>query len=80
MFNRLFAWQPDKLRGERAKNERVVVIKNLFEPSIFDENLGLISEYREDLKEESAKCGSVKKVVLYDVRIPFLLNLVRNLF
>ncbi|XP_065217750.1 17S U2 SnRNP complex component HTATSF1 [Planococcus citri] len=66
MQEKLFAWQPDKLRGERAKHECVVVIKNLFDPSMFDENLGLIIEYREDIKEECAKCGVVKKVVIYD--------------
>lgn len=66
MQERLFAWQPDKLRGERPKNERVVVIKNLFDPAEFDENLSLILEYRQDIRDECAKCGSVKKVVLYD--------------
>lgn len=43
-------------------------MKNLFDPSTFDENLGLILEYREDIKEECSKCGAVKKVVVYDVR------------
>lgn len=67
IFCRLFAWQPDKLRGERPKNERVVVLKNLFDPTLFDQNLSLILEYRQDLQEECAKCGAVKKVVIYDV-------------
>lgn len=68
-FCRLFAWQPDKLRGERSKHECVVVIKNLFDPRMFDDNLGLIIEYREDIKEECLKCGVVKKVVIYDVSL-----------
>lgn len=63
----MFAWQPDKLRGERPKNERVVVLKNLFDPKLFDQNLSLILEYRQDLQEECAKCGALKKVVIYDV-------------
>lgn len=71
---RLFAWQPDKLRGERPKNERVVVLKNLFDPKLFDQNLSLILEYRQDLQEECAKCGALKKVVIYDVSIFLILN------
>lgn len=63
----MFAWQPDKLRGERPKHERIVIVKNLFDPAIFDENLGLILEYQQDLREECSKCGSVKKVQIYDV-------------
>ncbi|KAK7590256.1 hypothetical protein V9T40_001869 [Parthenolecanium corni] len=66
MQEKLFAWQPDKLRGERPKNERVVVLKNLFDPKLFDQNLSLILEYRQDLQEECAKCGALKKVVVYD--------------
>lgn len=63
---RLFDWRPDKLRGERSKHECVVVIKNLFEPKIFDDNLGLILEYRQDIRDECNKCGVVRKVALHD--------------
>lgn len=64
---RLFDWRPEKLRGERSKHERVVIVKNLFEPSLFDKDVSLILEYQQDLREECGKCGEVKRVVLYDV-------------
>ena len=31
---RLFAWVPDKMRGERGKHEKVVVIKNMFDVKV----------------------------------------------
>ncbi|KAL1455884.1 hypothetical protein WDU94_000649 [Cyamophila willieti] len=63
---KLFDWRPDKMRGERSKNESVIVIKNLFDPALFDKDVTLILEYQQDLREECAKCGHVKKVVLHD--------------
>uniref|UniRef100_A0A8D8UKA8 17S U2 SnRNP complex component HTATSF1 n=1 Tax=Cacopsylla melanoneura TaxID=428564 RepID=A0A8D8UKA8_9HEMI len=63
---KLFDWRPDKMRGERSKNETVIVIKNLFDPAQFDKEVTLILEYQQDLREECAKCGHVKKVVLHD--------------
>lgn len=63
----MFDWRPDKLRGERSKHERTVVIKNLFDPSIFDTDVGLILEFQQDLREEASKCGVVRKVIIYDV-------------
>ncbi|XP_049840156.1 HIV Tat-specific factor 1 homolog [Schistocerca gregaria] len=66
MQEKLFAWQPDKLRGERAKHERVVIIKNLFEPQIFDKEVSLLLEYQQELREECQKCGDVRRVVIYD--------------
>lgn len=54
------------MRGERSKHERVVIIKNLFEPSLFDTEVSLILEYQDDLREECGKFGTVKRVVLYD--------------
>lgn len=62
----LFDWRPEKLRGERSKHERVVILKNVFDPKIFDENVSLILEYQEDIREECKKCGDVRKVVIYD--------------
>lgn len=56
------------MRGERSKHERVVIIKNIFEPSIFDKDVGLILEYQQDIREECLKCGDVRKVTIYDVR------------
>lgn len=64
---RLFDWRPEKMRGERGKHEKTVVIKNLFEPELFDREVQLILEYKSDLLEECSKCGTVRKVVVYDV-------------
>lgn len=33
---RLLDWRPDKLRGERFRHERVVIIKNMFDPKQFE--------------------------------------------
>jgi HIV Tat-specific factor 1 len=63
----LFAWHPDKLRGERSKHEKVVIVKNLFDPVIFDKEVPLLLEYQQDLREECSKCGDVRRVVIYDV-------------
>lgn len=62
---KLLDWRPDKMRGEREKHERVVIIKNLFEPAIFDNHVDLIIDYQNNLREECSKCGTVKKVVVY---------------
>lgn len=66
-FSRLFEWKPDKLRGEREKHEKTVIVKNLFEPSIFDNHVELILEYTQDLRDECSKCGVIKKLTLHDV-------------
>lgn len=62
---KLLDWRPDKMRGERGKHERVVIIKNLFEPEIFVNHVDLIIDYQNNLREECTKCGTVKKVVVY---------------
>uniref|UniRef100_A0A182WCH1 RRM domain-containing protein n=1 Tax=Anopheles minimus TaxID=112268 RepID=A0A182WCH1_9DIPT len=66
MQESLFDWRPEKMRGERSKHERIVIIKNLFEPSLFDREVHLLLEYQNDLREECAKCGTVRRVLLYD--------------
>jgi HIV Tat-specific factor 1 len=66
-YFRLFDWRPDKLRGERSKHERVVIVKNLFDPAIFDKDVSLLLEYQQDLREECSKCGDVRRVNIYDV-------------
>ncbi|CAO1368194.1 unnamed protein product [Diamesa serratosioi] len=63
---KLFDWRPEKMRGERAKHERTVIIKNLFEPELFDREVHLILDYQNDLREECVKCGTVRKVTVYD--------------
>ncbi|XP_055847163.1 uncharacterized protein LOC129912777 [Episyrphus balteatus] len=66
MKEKLFDWRPEKMRGERSKHERTVIIKNLFTPELFDNEVQLIIEYQNDLREECSKCGTVRKVVIYD--------------
>lgn len=55
------------MRGERSKNEKIVIIKNLFTPELFEEEVHLILEYQNDIRDECQKCGNVRKVVIYDV-------------
>lgn len=55
------------MRGERSKHEKTVIIKNLFEPELFDREVHLILDYQNDIREECNKCGTVRKVIIYDV-------------
>ncbi|KAF5304432.1 hypothetical protein FQR65_LT07962 [Abscondita terminalis] len=66
MQEKLFDWRPEKQLGERAKHEKVVIVKNVFESSMFDVDVSLILEFQQDLREECGKCGTVKKVIIYD--------------
>jgi len=63
---KMFAWVPDKMRGERSKHDRVIVIKNLFDPKEFDQDAGLIIDYSNKIREKCSKFGSVGKVMLHD--------------
>ena len=63
---KLFAWKPEKLRGMRDRHEKVVVIKNLFDPEEFVADPKKILEYQNDLREECSKVGQVKKVIVHD--------------
>lgn len=67
ILSRLFDWRPEKMRGERSKHERTVIIKNLFTPELFEKEVHLIIDYQANLREECAKCGTVRKVIVYDV-------------
>lgn len=66
MQQKLFDWRPEKFIGERSKHERIVIVKNLFHPTDFDQDVQLILDYQQDLREECTKCGEVRKVVIYD--------------
>lgn len=66
MQEKLLDWRPEQLRGERSKHERIVIIKNLFTPELFDAEVHLIIDYQKDLREECGKCGTVRKVVIFD--------------
>lgn len=68
---RLLDWRPEPLPGEPSKNERVVIIKNLFAPEDFDKDVQLLLEYQQDVRSECVKCGEVKKVTIYDVSLCF---------
>lgn len=66
MQEKLLDWRPEQMKGERAKHERIVIIKNLFTPELFDTEVHLIIDYQKDLREECSKCGTVRKVVIFD--------------
>merc|ERR1712218_164867 len=63
---RMFEWQPEKLKGERAKYEKTIVIKKMFEPEELDKDPGLILDYTNNIRTQCSKFGTVTKVVLYD--------------
>ena len=63
---KLLAWEPDRLRGERSKRDKVIVIENVFNPSDFDRDASLILECSDRLRDQCSKLGTVKKVVVYD--------------
>ncbi|XP_054164097.1 HIV Tat-specific factor 1 homolog [Oppia nitens] len=66
-IERLLDWRPEKITVERPKSEKTVIIKNMFDPKEFLEEPKLILEYRSDLRDEcTEKCGSVKRVDIYD--------------
>lgn len=54
------------MRGERSKHERIVIVKNLFEPELFDREVHLLLEYQNDLREECNKCGTCRRVLVFD--------------
>uniref|UniRef100_A0A8C7XJE0 17S U2 SnRNP complex component HTATSF1 n=1 Tax=Oryzias sinensis TaxID=183150 RepID=A0A8C7XJE0_9TELE len=59
-------WRPEKKGDVRKRHEKVVIIRNMFHPSDFEEDPLVLNEYREDLRTECEKFGGVKKVVLFD--------------
>ncbi|KAM6912096.1 17S U2 SnRNP complex component HTATSF1 isoform 1-T3 [Lycodopsis pacificus] len=59
-------WRPEKQGELRKRHEKVVIIRNMFHPSDFEEDPLELNEYREDLRVECEKFGEVKKVILFD--------------
>ncbi|XP_074528159.1 17S U2 SnRNP complex component HTATSF1 [Halichoeres trimaculatus] len=59
-------WRPEKQGEVRKRHEKVVIIRNMFHPSDFEEDPLELNEYREDLRSECEKFGEVKKVILFD--------------
>lgn len=63
---KLFDWRPDRMRGERGRHERIVVVRNLFAPATFEVHVERLLEYQQRLRDECKKCGQVRRVVVYD--------------
>ncbi|XP_062288842.1 HIV Tat-specific factor 1 [Scomber scombrus] len=59
-------WRPEKKGEVRKRHEKVVIIRNMFHPSDFEEDPLVLNEYRDDLRSECEKFGEVKKVILFD--------------
>lgn len=59
-------WRPEKKGEVRKRHEKVVIIRNMFHPSDFEEDPLVLNEYRDDLRTECEKFGEVKKVILFD--------------
>lgn len=65
------------MRGQRSKHERIVIIKNLFDPQQFIEQMDLIIDFQKDLREECSKCGTVRKVTIFDVSSKTMLRFLK---
>jgi len=63
---KLFAWIPDKMKGERGKNEKVIIIKNLFDPLEFSVDPTKILDYSARIRTQCSKFGTITKLVLFD--------------
>ncbi|KAJ8975510.1 hypothetical protein NQ317_010625 [Molorchus minor] len=50
----------------QSQAQKVVIVSNLFDPTIFDTDVSLILEFQQDLREECSKLGEVRKVIIYD--------------
>lgn len=59
-------WRPEKQGDARKRHEKVLIIRNMFHPTDFEEDPLVLNEYREDLRSECEKFGEVKKVIIFD--------------
>lgn len=59
-------WRPEKQGDARKRHEKVLIIRNMFHPSDFEEDPLVLNEYRDDLRSECEKFGEVKKVIIFD--------------
>lgn len=59
-------WKPEKVGEVRKRYEKVVIIRNMFHPSDFEEDPLELNEYRDDLRTECEKFGQAKKVIIFD--------------
>ncbi|XP_035886907.1 HIV Tat-specific factor 1-like [Phyllostomus discolor] len=60
-------WRPERRDGPtRMRHERVVIIKNMFHPTDFEDDPLVLNEIREDLQVECSKFGQIRKLLLFD--------------
>ncbi|XP_075813562.1 17S U2 SnRNP complex component HTATSF1 [Microtus pennsylvanicus] len=60
-------WRPERRAGpSRMRHERVVIIKNMFHPTDFEDDPLVLNEIREDLRVECSKFGQIRKLLLFD--------------
>uniref|UniRef100_A0A8C4N635 17S U2 SnRNP complex component HTATSF1 n=1 Tax=Eptatretus burgeri TaxID=7764 RepID=A0A8C4N635_EPTBU len=68
-------WRPQKQHGSvseeaesvgRKRHEKVVVLRNFFHPTDFEEDPLVLNEIQEDLRSECEKYGDVRKVIIFD--------------
>ncbi|XP_049622562.1 HIV Tat-specific factor 1 [Suncus etruscus] len=60
-------WRPERKTGpSRMRHERVVIIKNMFHPTDFEDDPLVLNEIREDLRVECSKFGQIRKLLLFD--------------
>ncbi|XP_041515443.1 HIV Tat-specific factor 1 homolog [Microtus oregoni] len=60
-------WRPERRAGpSRMRHEQVVIIKNMFHPTDFEDDPLVLNEIREDLRAECSKFGQIRKLLLFD--------------
>ncbi|KAK7804268.1 hypothetical protein U0070_017772 [Myodes glareolus] len=60
-------WRPERRAGScRMRQERVVIIRNVFHPTDFEDDPLVLNEIREDLRVECSKFGQIRKLLLFD--------------
>ncbi|XP_012934154.1 HIV Tat-specific factor 1 isoform X2 [Heterocephalus glaber] len=60
-------WRPERRAGpSRMRHERVVILKNMFHPTDFEDDPLVLNEIRDDLRVECSKFGQIKKLLLFD--------------
>uniref|UniRef100_A0A2K5D2D9 17S U2 SnRNP complex component HTATSF1 n=1 Tax=Aotus nancymaae TaxID=37293 RepID=A0A2K5D2D9_AOTNA len=60
-------WRPERRAGpSQMRHERVVIIKNMFHPMDFEDDLLVLNEIREDLRVQCSKFGQNRKLLLFD--------------
>ena len=55
------------MKGERGKHENTVIIKNVFDPKVFEDQAELILTHTEAMRAQCSNFGDIKKLELFDV-------------